>query len=123
MSTLLKRILFIVIILAIAYGIYWLIDRQGADELKDDIVTTTQKTVEDFVETTTENILQPVSNTGGESLWDYNEIFPEKNIVVTDPEIKAPVVQTTPKTTPVNTTSSPKKPSTSSSNILFQLFK
>lgn len=68
MSTLLKRILFIVIILAIAYGIYWLIDRQGADELKDDIVTTTQKTVEDFVETTTENILQPVSNTGGESL-------------------------------------------------------
>lgn len=122
MSTLLKRILFITIVLAIAYGIYWLIDRQGADELKDDIVTKTQKTVENFVDTTTENVLQPVSDASVESLWDYNEILPEKNIVVTNPEIKEPVVQEPVKTTSVKT-SSPKKASTSSSNILFQLFK
>lgn len=124
MSTLLKRIIFIAIILGIAYGIYWLIDRKWADELKQNIVTTTQKTVESLTAT---------GNTdSGEIIDTPKEIVVEKNIVVSDPEIKEPVTTPTPAKTTIPTTtkkttttpSSPTKSTTSSSsNVLFDLFK
>lgn len=130
MSTLIKRILFIAIILGIVYWIYWLIDRKWADDLKDDIITTTQKTVESLGGETTnqEDTNESVFGTTTESLWNYEEIVSEKSIVVTDPEIKEPVVpqtttETTTKITTTKTTTTPTKTTSSSSNILFQLFK
>lgn len=124
MSTLLKRILFIVIILWIAYGIYWLIDRKWADELKEDFVTTTQETVESL-----KSVKDNVVSDSEESLGDVSEIIEEKKIIVTDPEIQEPVIvqpttkTTITKTTTTKTTTTPIKTTSSSSNILFQLFK
>lgn len=127
MTTLIKRIIFIAIILGIAYWIYWLIDRKWADELKENIVTTTQKTVESLIATwsTWENFTTP------EELFDSSEeIIIEKNIIVNDPTIEeptdktnspTPVVAPTPKQTTPSTPSSTTKGS--SSNILFELFK
>lgn len=114
MSTLFKRIFFILILLWIAYGIYWLIDRKGADELKENIVTTTQETVETF-----KSINDDTLSNSEETLGNISEVIAEQNIVVTDPEIQEPVVIQTTKTT---TTTKPKSTS-SSSNILFDLFK
>jgi hypothetical protein len=127
MSTLIRRIIFIAIILGIIYWIYWLIDRKWADDLREDVINTTQKTVESLggESINQEDIIEPVVDGTTESLWSYEEILPEKNIVVTDPEIKEPVVtqstNTITKTTTTKTTT--KKTTTSSSNILFQLFK
>jgi hypothetical protein len=123
MPTLLKRILFIAILLTIAYWIYRLIDKQWADDLKDNIVTTTQETAKSFGfdKDEIEEIFNPVIESSSESLWDATEIIYENNIVVSDPEIKEPVT-TQPTTTKTNTTVK-KTTTTSSSNILFQLFK
>lgn len=123
MPTLLKRILFIAILLTIAYWIYRLIDKQWADDLKDNVVTTTQETAKSFGfdKDEVEEIFNPVIESSSESLWDTTEIIYENNIVVSDPEIKEPVT-TQPTTTKTNTTVK-KTTTTSSSNILFQLFK
>lgn len=118
MSTLLKRIIFVAILLWIAYGIYRLIDRQWASELKENVVTTTQETAKSFGfdKDEVEELFDPVIDTSLESLWEESEIVSEKSIVVTDPEIKEPVIVKPTTTTTKSTT-------TSSSNILFQLFK
>lgn len=128
MTTLIKRIIFIVILLGIAYGIYWLIDRKWADELKENIVTTTQKTVESLI--TTWSSWGNFATT--EEFFDSSEeIIIEKNIIVNDPKIEEPTntintfsptpAPTTKKTTPSTSSSSTTK--SSSSNILFDLFK
>lgn len=122
MPTLLKRIIFVAILLSIAYGVYRLIDRQWANDLKENVVTTTQETAKSFGfdKDEVEEIFNPVIDSSTESLWDKPEVVTEKNIVVTDPEIKEPT--TTQPTMKTNTTTT-KKATTSSSNILFQLFK
>lgn len=124
MSTLLKRIIFVAILIWIAYGIYRLIDRQWASELKENVVTTTQETARSFGfdKDDVEELFDPVIDTSSESLWEEPEIVSEKNIVVTDPEIKEPEIKEPVVTQPTVKTT-PKKTSTSSSNVLFQLFK
>ncbi len=124
MPTLLKRIIFVAILLSIAYAIYRLIDRQWANDLKENVVTTTQETAKSFGfdKDEIEEIFNPVIDSSTESLWDKPEVVMEKNIVVTDPEIKEPV-ETQPIIEKTTTKISPKKTTTSSSNVLFQLFK
>jgi len=130
MSTLLKRMIFVAILLWIAYAIYRLIDRQWASELKDNVVTTTQETAKSFGfdKDEVEELFNPVIDTSSESLWEEPEIVSEKSIVVTDPEIKEPVVvqqttTTTITTKPtIKTTTTKKTTTTSSSNVLFELF-
>ena len=127
MSTLLKRIIFVVILVWIAYGIYRLIDRQWASELKENVVTTTQETARSFGfdKDDVEELFDPVIDKNSEYLWEEPEIVSEKNIVVTDPEIKEPEIKEPVATQPTakTTTTTTKKTTTSSSNILFQLFK
>lgn len=125
MSTLLKRIIFVAILLWIAYGIYRLIDRQWASELKENVVTTTQETARSFGfnEDDVEELFDPVIDTGSESLWEESEIVSEQNIVVTDPEIKEPVITQPAVKSTTTTKITTKKTTTSSSNILFELFK
>lgn len=122
MSTLIKRIIFIAIILAIAYGIYWLIDRNWADELKNDIVTTTQKTVDSIYSNDNTGTIDPVLDTPELFNNSYEAII-EKDIIVIDPEIKEPIITepTVKQATKPKTVITTKKPS--SSNILFDLFK
>lgn len=109
MTTLIKRVIFVIILLSIIYGIYRLIDKKWASELKETVVNTTEKTVESF----------------GLNEDDIEEIFnPTFDVVVTDPEIKEPItteIQEKPKATitKINT----KKTNTYSPNILFQLFR
>lgn len=130
MSTLLKRILFIVILLWIAYGIYRIIDRPGANELKENVVTTTQDTARSFGfdKSEIEEIFDPVVDKASESLWDPVEIVTEKNIIITNPEIKEPIiVEQKPivekEVKVIKKKATTKKTTSSSSNVLFQLFK
>lgn len=118
MKTLIKRIIFILIILWIIYSIYWFIDRQGAKDLKESFVDTTQETIQE--------IKKDSSLDSEEPLGDISEITSVGNIIVSDPEIKEPELSNPDK--PIiqetNTSTSSPKTSTSkkSSNILFELF-
>lgn len=120
MSTLIKRIIFIVILLSIWYCIYRLFDRQWANELKDDIINKTQETTESFIDDTQELKEQFDQNLENSVLETYSWVITEQNIIVNDPEIKEPIVQ--PTIIKKTSTNKPKTTS-SSSNILFELFK
>lgn len=115
MTTLIKRVIFILIVLWLIYSIYWFIDRQWAKDLKESFVDTTQETIQEIKD---DSFLD-----WEESLGDISEITSVENIIVSDPEIKEPELSNPDKpTTTTSTSTSTTKTSKPSSNVLFELF-
>jgi len=85
-----RRIIFVAIIVFIAYWIYWLIDRNSADELKDDLVDKTQETASTVWSWIKESF-DYLFDSEKESL-DGNISW--TNIIISDPDIIEPVEYT-----------------------------
>lgn len=134
MITLIKRIVFVLIILGIIYWVYWLIDRPGADKLKEDTINTTQEITESFG-LNKKDIDDIFDENSDNQLKIEPEFFVEK-VVVEEAKIETPeeikevekesvhetktTTETQTKTTTKTTT---KSTNTKETNILQQLFK